>query len=195
MKKLILLFAFTCCIQWSSATIHVVRVWDGYFQFLPSQVMMELGDTIQWLPLDPPSMPHTVTSTNIPSGAISFDVIWQLPADTFFQYVPTELGTYIYECTPHAVSFGMIGAFIVNSPTGIPENAINPVFVSPNPATNEIELANKPVQVPFRVIDISGKILVERSDGSKVDLSSFQKGLYFVEILFDKPQVIKFLKE
>ena len=63
------------------STIHEILVWNGYMQFLPSDLTsVDMGDTIQWLPLDVPTMVHTVTSTNIPNGAIPFDQIWQAPA-------------------------------------------------------------------------------------------------------------------
>ena len=74
------------------ATIHEILVWDGYMQFMPSDLTsVQLGDTIEWHPLDVPTMVHTVTSSNIPIGAIPFDQIWQAPADTFFQYIPISL--------------------------------------------------------------------------------------------------------
>ena len=57
-------------------------------------------------------MVHTITSSNIPIGANSFDQIWQAPADTFFQYIPQVEGFYEYVCTPH-ISFGMTGSFNV----------------------------------------------------------------------------------
>ena len=100
--------------------IHTILVWDGYMQFLPSTINIELGDTIHFLPLDPPIMMHTITSTNIPSGATSFDVIWKAPADTFFQYIPAYAGTYDYVCTPH-ISMGMVGSIVVSNSTNLNE--------------------------------------------------------------------------
>ena len=87
-------------------------------QFLPpNNIIVQLGDTIQWIPLDPPTMTHTITSDNIPVGAVAFNQIWQLPADTFFQYIPQVAGLYQYVCTPHILN-GMIGEFtVVNGTT------------------------------------------------------------------------------
>jgi plastocyanin len=195
MKRILLLFAFIGCFQISFATIHEIRVWSGYYQFLPNQLVIEIGDTIQWLPFDSPLMVHTVTSTNIPAGATSFDEIWQMPADTFFQYVPIELGLYEYECTPHAVSFGMIGAFTVYPSTGVPETNIKPVYVSPNPSSKYIEIFNRPENVEYRVIDITGKIVAKESRDSRLNITGFKEGLYFIELLFEKPRYIKFIKE
>ena len=112
MKKLFIILSIILSSFTSKATVHVVLVWDGYYAFLDANITIQLGDTVQWLPLDVPMMVHTITSTNIPAGAASFDQIWQAPADTFFQYVPQIAGLYEYECTPH-ISFGMVGSINV----------------------------------------------------------------------------------
>jgi len=133
MKKVVIILVIILSSFYSKATIHIVNVWSGYFQFVNStwtgsDITIQLGDTVQWLPLDIPMMMHTITSTNIPSGAASFDVIWQAPADTFFQYVPQVTGLYEYMCTPHD-TLGMVGSIIVlNSTTAIEEHTTNKVL-------------------------------------------------------------------
>ena len=112
MKKLLLILLILSSF-YVKGDIHQIQVWNGYYQFLPSNnITVQLGDTVQWVQLDPPTMTHTITSDNIPNGAIPFDQIWQLPADTFFQYIPQVVGLYQYVCTPH-ITFGMIGEFTV----------------------------------------------------------------------------------
>ena len=111
----------------SQGVIHQIQVWNGYYQFLPpNNITVQLGDTIQWTPLDPPTMTHTITSDSIPAGAAAFNQIWQLPADTFFQYIPQVVGLYKYVCTPH-INFNMIGEFTVvngsNTQTYVPDSA------------------------------------------------------------------------
>ncbi len=50
MKKiLVILIGLTFSIP-SKAIIHEILVWDGYMQFLPNNLTIQLGDTIQWLP-------------------------------------------------------------------------------------------------------------------------------------------------
>ena len=125
MKKLLLILCIISSFN-SKGAIHQIQVWNGYFQFLPSSnITIQLGDTIQWIPLDPPTMTHTITSDNIPVGAVPFDQVWQLPADTFFQYIPQVAGLYQYVCTPH-IPNGMIGEFTVtngaNVQTYIPDD-------------------------------------------------------------------------
>ena len=124
MKKLLLIFFILSSFN-SKGAIYQISVWNGYYQFLPpNNITIQLGDTIQWIPLDPPTMYHTITSDNIPVGAVSFDQVWQMPADTFFQYIPQVAGLYQYVCTPH-IPNGMIGEFTVtngsNTQTYVPD--------------------------------------------------------------------------
>jgi len=125
MKKLLLIFFILSSFN-SKGAIYQISVWNGYYQFLPpNNITIQLGDTIQWIPLDPPTMYHTITSDNIPVGAAPFNQSWQMPADTFFQYIPQVAGLYQYVCTPH-ISFGMIGEFTVtngsNTQTYVPDD-------------------------------------------------------------------------
>ena len=99
----------------------------GYYKFVPPSLTIQLGDTIEWEPYFGllPMMLHTITSDNIPVGAASFDQVWQMPADTFFQYIPQVAGLYQYVCTPH-IPNGMIGEFTVtngsNTQTYVPDD-------------------------------------------------------------------------
>ena len=127
-KTLLILFLALSSLNMKSE-IHVIYVWDGYMQFMPATLNIELGDTIHFLPLDFPLMMHTITSLNIPFGAISFDKIWQAPSDTFFQYIPLIDGFYEYVCTPHlpymAASFN-----VVNSGTSFFEHNHNKKLIT-----------------------------------------------------------------
>ena len=90
-----------------------------------NNITVQLGDTVQWVQLDPPTMTHTITSDNIPNGAIPFNQIWQLPADTFFQYIPQVAGLYEYVCTPH-IPNGMIGEFtVIDGTAAIKDHSTN----------------------------------------------------------------------
>ena len=162
MKKLLLIL-FILFSYNSRGIIHIVQVWDGYRQFLPNSLNIQLGDTIQWLPLDVPMMMHTITSTNIPSGAVSFDQVWQMPADTFFQYIPQVAGLYEYVCTPHILN-GMIGEFtVITGTSAINEHTSNKELIK---VTDILGRENKPqTNTPFIQIYDDGtvekKIIIE----------------------------------
>ena len=126
MKKLILILFIISSFNWKG-TIHKIGVWGGYYEFVPASITIQLGDTLQWEPFAGllPMMLHTITSDNIPSGAAPFDQVWQMPADTFFQYIPQVAGLYQYVCTPH-IPNGMIGEFtVINGTTAINEHISN----------------------------------------------------------------------
>lgn len=200
MKRILLLLIFIASINFSNATIHVIRVENGNFQFTPQQLSIDLGDTVEWRKADFPTMMHTITSTDIPAGAAFFNYIWQAPADTFFQYVPTVPGLYDYECTPHAQQFNMMGYFEVNLTTGLNDNGTQlPVHVSPNPAADQLMLINLPERtvVDYRILDLNGKIIISgnHASGSRMDVSTLKEGVYFIELLYDRPQTIRFIKQ
>ena len=126
MKKLLLALFILSSFN-SKGTIHTIGVWGGYYEFVPASITIQLGDTLQWEPFAGllPMMLHTITSDNIPAGAVSFDQVWQMPADTFFQYIPQVAGLYKYVCTPH-IPNGMIGNFtVIDGTTAIKDHSTN----------------------------------------------------------------------
>lgn len=198
MKKMLLISSLILSSFFSNATIHVINVWAGYLQFLPANLTVELGDTIQWLPLDQPSMVHTVTSTNIPVGAATFDQIWQAPADTFFQYIPLIAGLYEYECTPHA-GIGIIGSFnVIDNSTAINDitEEQNKALVFPNPATNTFRFLEVEINTSFKIYGSNGALLLSGKTEEEVNISTLKPGMYFIEIIGNQSRRIeKFLKQ
>ena len=179
----------------AKSTIHEILVWDGYMQFLPSSLEVELGDTIQWLPLDNPSMVHTVTSSNIPAGAVEFDVIWQAPADTFFQYIPAVIGLYEYVCTPH-IQYDMIGSFnVVEAAAGMVEFEQNDFTIYPNPASDILFIKTSEQKVNYKIWTQAGAQIGEGMVSDKIDISKLSKGSYFIEIIGIRPRVFCFTKK
>ena len=194
MKKIIYIFFLTFLPFGAKSTIHEILVWDGYMQFLPSSLEVELGDTIQWLPLDYPSMVHTVTSSNIPNGAVDFDVIWQAPADTFFQYIPAVTGLYEYVCTPH-VQYDMIASFnVVEGTTGNDEMIQGELLIYPNPVTESLFLNSSQMNLGYKIFTLSGKLIEEGFYNGEIDLIRLEKGTYFIEIIGVRPRLFSFTK-
>ena len=179
----------------AKATIHIIHVWNGYLQFVPTEMTIQLGDTIQWLPLDAPTMMHTVTSTDIPAGAETFDQVWQAPADTFFQYVPQFAGVYHYVCVPHEISFNMIGSFTVEGTNAIKENSLSSFILSPNPATNYLSFGEENVGLPFKIYGLDGKEYLSGYTEKEIDISSLQNEVYLIQIISTKTEIFRFIKK
>lgn len=202
MKKII---SITCIILisfTSKATVHVVKVWDGYYQFVSAidfsqDITIQLGDTVLWLPLDVPTMVHTITSTNIPNGAAPFDQIWQAPADTVFQYIPQIAGLYEYECTPHAVQFGMVGSInVIGGTSSIGKGVLKPnLTIYPNPANDFIYFENGETVFQYNIYTINGSLILTGLTQGGINIASLATGIYHLEITGDKPRVTKFIKQ
>ena len=177
------------------ATIHEILVWDGYMQFMPSNLTsVQLGDTIEWHPLDFPTMVHTVTSSNIPMGAIPFDQIWQAPADTFFQYIPSKIGLYEYVCTPH-IPNGMTGSFNVDDTTlsSINISLNKNSFIFPNPANDIIQFSSEFLNLEFDIYNFSGKLVLTGISSNNYNVSQLSTGIFYMVVYAEKPEKFKFI--
>ena len=162
----------------AGATVWQVQVNDGSFSpnNLPNVVC---GDTILWTLNS--ILPHTTTSTTIPSGATP----WNSPINTstpaFPYFVPNFAGVYNYICTPH----GFTGSFTVTCSVGIDKaEASSALSVSPNPFTTSITLINHHADA-VRITDMTGRIIKAISlnasaDRSGINLEAFAPGIYFV---------------
>jgi plastocyanin len=197
MKKIFIILSIIISSFSSNATIHVVYVWDGYSKFLDADITIQLGDTVQWLPTDVPAMVHTITSTNIPFGAATFNQIWQAPADTFFQYVPQIAGLYEYECIPHATR--MVGSInVIGGVTGITKAAStesNMLIIYPNPTTDFIHFTESSFVYPYKISTPMGKLVLSGKTNDIVNVSTLSNGIYHIQIVGDKPRIIKFIKQ
>jgi len=186
MKRILTILLITSFSFTSKATIHEILIWDGYMQFLPNTLTIQLGDTIQWLPLDYPSMTHTITSTNIPSGAASFDEIYQAPADTFFQYIPQVAGTYEYECTPH-VMMNMTGSFeVTGSPSSIEESTKSPLLAYPTPSSGHIFINDHFLGYNYEIFNINNQLIRSGVTKNLLNTSEIKSGIYTLIIYADK---------
>src|SRR5260221_4354290 len=98
MKKSLLLFATFLWFAVSfSQTSHTHKISVANFQFTPSTLNANLGDTIIWVWKNGG---HTTTSLSIPLHAKP----WDTPMDVNhkrFRYILRKRGTYTFECKIH----------------------------------------------------------------------------------------------
>jgi len=110
-KTVFLVFCLTLLSVGSRAGTVTINVQD--FSFIPSNVSVTVGDTVQWQWINGN---HTTTSTIIPFPCCNQS--WDQPINSSnptFRYVVGLPGTYNYICTMHN---NMSGSFIAN-PIGI----------------------------------------------------------------------------
>ncbi len=73
--------------------------------YVPASVTVAKGGSVVWKNNDP--VPHTVTSTSVPSGASSFDSGNMNPNATYTATF-TVIGTYNYVCSYHPWMHGTV---------------------------------------------------------------------------------------
>jgi plastocyanin len=73
--------------------------------YAPASVNVAKGGKVTWTNNDP--VPHTVTSTSVPSGASSFDS-GNMNANATFSVTFTVDGTYQYKCSYHPWMHGTL---------------------------------------------------------------------------------------
>ncbi|WP_426430933.1 T9SS type A sorting domain-containing protein [Winogradskyella sp. HB-48] len=92
---------------------------------------------------------------------------------------------------------GLWRSNIYDASLSVNDFEFNSLTLYPNPATNEVNLKwNKPEDVSIRIFDTQGKIVfygnkVNLFNGFKVDMSSFNSGIYFVKLNSSSGEITK----
>ncbi len=170
------------------ATVHTVNV--SNFAFSPSNLTVDVGDTIMWVWV---SGNHTTTSLSVPSGALAWDEVMD-SGNQIYMYEVTVEGTYNYDCTFHPVS--MTGTITALAPNSIKTAATlaDGLFIQSlnNGASLNVSYQlNKPTLVKVTMMDLTGKvakILLNSNQSSGKFNTAFateelRNGLYIVEMI------------
>lgn len=155
MKKTIYLTLLFCVLLAATAlaTTHTVTV--ANYQFTPSNVTAQVGDTIVWTWVNGD---HTTTSTSVPASATP----WDEPissTNTSYSYKLSVAGTYNYHCTPHAPN--MAGTITVQAATAVQEQAAaSKLVLYPNPAAGafSLDLSTMTGEVTITIADAAGRV-------------------------------------
>lgn len=125
-------------------------------------------------------------STPFGGGSVSTDLL--------------TVGTHWYVCTQHA-ALGMKGVIIVEAATTLAENrpGVNVSFY-PNPVYNLITIRSNVdlAGSPYSFTDLTGKLILRgRLDDESVtvDLSSFESGIYLLQIGDRRRRAFKIIKK
>jgi len=204
-KQALLVILFFSIAQQVDATTHTILVGQLGLTFSPSSITnVVVGDVIHWSWV---VGSHTSTSISVPSGATSWSNSMTSAAGNF-DYTVTTVGTYNYQCNPHAGS-GMTGSFVVSAATAVDQASMvyNSLLVSPNPATDRIQLKfnfERSFRAELLVFDASGneqlnKYMDARAGDNEfsLNISSLPKGIYFLNVVDDATALVmrKFIKE
>ncbi len=115
MKQFFKFALIACCVALvplsaKAATIQV-QVGQGGLKFTPANVMIQVGDTVQWVWTSSVTLHSTTSGTpGLPDG------MWDSGTHNngfTFSFTFTTAGTFNYFCTPHGACCGMIGSVMV----------------------------------------------------------------------------------
>jgi plastocyanin len=176
------------CSYQTNAALIIIDVEDD--EFSPEIFTVNVGDQIMWSWDDGY---HTTTSTNIPSGAAT----WNEPIDPgnlSYTYTVTVPGSYDYVCLIHQ-SMGMVGHFTALGSTGMVEIPSVPVlFVNGNAVSNgELMIGYalpETSKLSLRIYDILGKSVRTFLSADKpagvynetLMVADLKKGIYMLEL-------------
>jgi plastocyanin len=151
----------------SAQTVHVVEVIN--FEFIPQNVDIAVGDTVEWQWVEGT---HTTTS-----DSTTGQNVWDAPIDVghqVFRFVITAPGVHHYYCIPHQ-SLGMVGTITATAVNGVDDETNQPAkfqlsqnYPNPfNPSTTIKYQLNEPAKVTLKVYNLLGKEVAELVNGNK----------------------------
>ncbi len=187
MKKLLYPFSLFCLTlfvsSWSFGQ-SVFNVAVTNFEFTPSALTIEVGDTVRWTNV---SGTHNVDGTiaSYPSNPVGF----ANPADGsgtwVFDVVFTVPGTYQYECGVHGPN--MPGSITVNSTTDISEIESDGVLIYPNPTKTSFTIEHKKGIESIEIFNLNGKRVLQLTGNSlktiTIDSNALDAGVYTYAIV------------
>lgn len=164
----------------------------------PDTVYASVGDTIEWEGdfTSHPLSSESEASQRFPAAAPPFanDV------GTLFQYVVTVAGEHAYYCVYHLAQ-GMVGTIFVAA-AGVGEQAGNSaVTTSPNPASDNVEVAfslEQPSDVRITVFDLQGRELMQTQgaygageNAIRLNVASIPAGIYYYHLRTSESTVVR----
>jgi len=191
MKKLyviIVILFFTLVNAPTFATTWTVV--NSGFTFSPNVLTITLGDTVVFTLAGSHNAVEVSQATWMANGNTSnggFNI--PFGGGTL---IPNQVKTYYYVCQPHASS-GMKGQIIVNNSTGIPDPVAEDgiLRLTPNPVSSSVTIKTGlaiGTSNQLKIYDLMGKSLLARQNvntGDVLDVSSYRRGVYFIELVSD----------
>jgi len=154
---------------------------------------MDLGDTIRFIPEGTTTQIHTITSVVVPTGASTFNEIWQPPADTFFQYIPQFEGGYVFEDSPFSQSHNMTGIFVVSSTVGTTSLPFVVLNIYPNPTFEKLYIDGLNSETHYTIISDQGSVVQKGITSSEINVIKLPNGNYSI-IIGENEVLTRFVK-
>jgi plastocyanin len=164
MKKLfslVLLCALMAAGSTCFAATHEIQFGGNLgFTYSPSQLTVQVGDTIFWRG---DFTQHPLSSVSVPSGAQAFSQV----TGSEFAYVVAVAGDYVYHCNFH-FGAGMQGQIMASGTSGVEADAAPVLSITsfPNPSADQVTFSFAPAAGTLRIsiIGMNGEAIASPRD-------------------------------
>lgn len=169
----------------AGAVTHMVQV-GGTVHFDPPSFNANIGDTVIWS-LSGGIGSHTVTSVNIPVGAVAFNQALHSVIPSF-NYVITKSGQYNYQCNLHPTNTAQ---FLVSGVGLSDQKPVEHFSVHCDGHHVQVQFEIfKPISVELLLSDLTGRTikaislngLMPGKQEERVEVALLPRGIYFVLI-------------
>ena len=199
MKTKIILSLFLLAMNFSGFSTKWT-ILNADFTFFPSELIISEGDSVEFILASAHNALEVSEQTWNADGNSALSGGFSTPFGGGL-ILPQKLsaGTHFFVCRPHA-SMGMKGKITVHSTTGMADNhtALN-FSVYPNPTSGlfSVKANNSMLGSEYRIIDLSGNMVSKgliNNNVTQINLDQFSPGEYLFEILHQRRQSIKVIK-
>lgn len=159
--------------------------------FSPSNVTINLGDTVRWTNT---SGSHNVNGTTITFSGNPESFGNSISGNFTYEHKFLTAGTYNYRCDVH-FSMGMTGTITVLPISELTEQEKleQLIVIFPNPAEYSISILNN-TEILFKEFEMftpSGKSILKTSFSNNVNLPDLDNGIYYLLLSGDDKSVTK----
>jgi plastocyanin len=196
--------AITLTVIFSAMVTGTCTTWtitNSGYSFTPDTITITYGDTVSF------SLESIHNAVEVSQD--TWDANGNTPLASGFSLplgggsVSTDLlsvGTHWYVCSPHA-SLGMKGVIIVEGATTaikVIQPQLNVSFY-PNPVTDivSIRTSEEVVGSPYSITDLTGRQILTgklNDESVSIDISSFETGIYLLQIGEQRRRTFKMIK-
>lgn len=158
----------------TKVTVNVLSM-----SFSPSNITINLGDTVEWNNNNTGNHNVNGTTVTFPSNPESFGN--SLGTNWTYSHKFNTAGSYNYRCDVHFGS-GMTGSITVLPASNVEEISVNEISVYPNPANNSITIGNKNKSETlfYKIFSLNGKLITNGIYSNSIDVSEIERGSYLL---------------
>ena len=190
MKNFTLLTIFSFAFQLAFAqTNHDISA-QGSTSWNPSNLTINLGDSVTWTNNGAGLHDLNGTTTTFPDNPESFSMPTESTNWVFGKRFNVP-GVYSYRCDIHTMMQGQIT--VVDPSASISKNTFASVTIGPNPATEFITFKTEATDFEIEVYDILGNRVIKQrmKNQSQLSISHLPQGMYLVEIKIGEAYIKK----